>query len=335
MDTKEILKKFWFVALIAVLFVVFIVVYAVNMISSKPVEKTAKQVDGQYIIYSINGENYTADELYDDLKNSYGLTATYRKFDSIVCDKAIETTTEMKNIASSNASYLLSYYGKENLDKQLQSLGYAGADNAYDYYIYLLKSQQLRTDYLKEHEAEYVTPYIKENNPKIISHILVKVADVEKITDEDGNVTLKANPTAEEEQKLNNVLEALKTKSFAEVATEYSDDTSASNGGYLGYFDNTNTSYVDTFKEAAKTVHEGETTEAFVSEYGYHIIYCDTESLEDLYASTDFLNAIFNSNTNLYNRPLVEKANELGIKVTDEELNKLLMAAINPEEVTE
>lgn len=332
MNTKEILKKFWFVILVAVLFIVFIGAYAVNSIANRPTTKEAKQVDGKYVIYSINGENYYADELYDSLKTNFGLPTIYREFDRLVCDKAIETTNEMKNIATSNAQYLLSYYGEAELTNQMKKLGYNDANDAYDYYIDLLKSMQLRTDFLKANESTYVTPFVTENNPKVISHILIKVADIEKVEAEDGKVTYNAKPTAEEQTKLDEVLKALETEDFATVAKKYSEDGSAQDGGMLGYFDNKNTTYVPEFKEVATKTHEGQTSEVFTSQFGYHIIYCNTEKLEDLYNYNEFLNGIFGTDQALYNKPLVEKAKELNITINDENLSKLLYETITESE---
>ena len=127
------------------------------------------------------------------------------------------------------------------------------------------------------------------------------------------------------------ILKALETEDFATVAKQYSEDGSAQDGGILGYFDNNNTTYVDTFKETAKTVSEGEMSDVFVSEYGYHIIYCNTENLDELYVYTDFLNAMFEAYPNLYNLPLVEKAKELGIEFTDVELYNTLVEAMGVE----
>lgn len=331
MNTKEILKKFWFVILVGVLFLGLIVAYGINSLQNREIVKEPKAVDGQYIVYSINGENYTADELYSELKDVYGLQTVYQMYDRLVTDKAINTTQEMKDIATSNAQYLLSYYGKDELDAQMQTLGFEGSNEAYDYYIYIQKSQALRIDFLKEHMEEYVNPFVEKNAPKVISHILVKVADVEEVKNEDGTKTLVAHPTFEEEEKLNDVLEALKTSDFATVAKQYSEDGSAQDGGLLGYFDNNNSTYVETFKETAKTVSEGETSDVFVSEYGYHIIHCNTENVEELFTYTDFLNAMFEAYPNLYNLPLVEKAQELGIEITDAELYNTLVEAMGVE----
>lgn len=335
MDIKEILKKFWFVLLIAVVFVAFIVMYAVDYFNNKPVEITAKEENGQYLIYSIGDQKYTADDLYADLEDAYGTVTLYREFDRLVCDKAISTTSEMENIATNQAAALLQTYSEDELNPQLQALGFSGVNELSDYYIYLQKSLQLRTDYLKEHYDEYVAPYIEENHPKVISHILVKVADVEKVTNEDGTTSYVANPTEEEQEKLNLILEDLKVKSFADVAKEYSDDTSASNGGLLGYFDDTNTTYVEVFRNTTKTLGEGETSEVITSEYGYHIIYCNSENVDDLYGYNDFINAIYGEDVVLYNAPLLEKAKELGITIDNEKLKNSLMEQIAKQEESE
>ena len=155
MDIKEILKKFWFIILIVVVFVGFVVVYAIDSFKNRPIEMTAKEVDGQYLIYSIGDQNYTADELYDELKEGYGTTSIYREFDRLVCDAAIKTTSEMENVAANQSAYLLQNYSEEELNSQLQSVGFSGVDELDEYYIYIQKSLELRTEYLKNHYDEY------------------------------------------------------------------------------------------------------------------------------------------------------------------------------------
>ncbi len=333
MDIKDILKRFWFVFLIAAIFVVFIGVYAVNTIQNQPVKITAKEENGSYLIYSIGDESLTADDLYDELKESYGVSTLYRKFDELVSDKAIETTSEMKDLAANQAAYFLQQYGEEEADAQMQSLGYGSSKDLDEYFLYAQKSQMLRADYLKAHYDEYVAPYVEENNPKIISHILIKVADITEEENEDGETVYTANPTEEEKAKLDEVVQALENgEDFAEVAKEYSEDGSASSGGLLGYFDDNNSTYVKSFKNEAMKVNEGETSEVFTSEYGYHIIYCNSQNVDEFYDYSEFLEAIYGDDVVLYNAPLLEKAEELGITIQDTELYEQLMSEISMEE---
>ena len=339
MDTKEILKKFWFVGLIAILFVGFIVIYIVQMIQNQPVVKSPKEVDGNYVIYSINGEDYTADEFYSDLYDQYGVSTAYDRYERYICEEAIETTSDMETIATNNAAILLEQYGDEGLAEQMRSLGYEDADDAYDYYIYLQKSMKLRSDYLLEHEDDILTPFVEANHPKQISHILITVEDITSETT-DGVTTYTANPTDEEQAKLDAVLAALdEGQAFADVATEYSDDSSASSGGYLGYFDDDNTSYVTVFADMARTLTGGQVSEVITSQYGWHIIYCDTDEPSEMMDDTDFLNAIFAEYPSAYYQPLLDAASELGIEISDADLKAAIdediQSAMSTEEESE
>ena len=335
MDNKELLKKYWFPGLIAILLFVFVIVFAVNSASNREVVKEPHQVDGNYIIYSINGENYTADELYEDLKPVYSLNTAYTEFEKMVCDAAIKTTSDMQTLATNNAQYVLSTNDKAQLEAQMNALGFDGIEGLDDYFLFILKSQQLRTDYLKAHEEDIVKPFMEKNDPKYISHILVRVADVKKTTNEDGTYTLEANPTAEETAKVEAIKEALKTQSFAEVAKQYSDDGSAQNGGLLGYFDNTNQQFVKEFADASRALKAGEVSDVVLSEFGYHFIMAESKELADLYLDPAFNDSIYKSEKSLYYKPLIEKAEELNIKVTDADVWADLQTAFGLNEGSE
>ena len=322
MQSKELIKKYWFVLILAVLSVVFIGFYAVE--SSKNAEKkiTALSENGQSVIYTINGENYYADDLYSQLEPRFALTANFSALDRFVTDASIKTTKEMQALATNNAQYLLSTVDKAQLDKDLRSMGFNGIDDLANYYIYLQKNMELSKQYFIAHQAEYVDPYITEKEPKSISHILVKVADVQKTTNEDGTTTLTANPTEEEQAKLDAILKALgEGEDFAKVAIEHSEDGSAQNGGYLGLVDKDSAKkYVKEFADAAMNLKEGDVSEVVVTEFGYHIIKCNTSTAESLLNSQEFLSNLFNKNSNLYTRVIIEKANELGISIEDAQL---------------
>ena len=68
MDTKDIIKKYWFVGLVAVLLIVFVAVYAVDLNKNKEVKVDTLTKDGMSVIYSIDDNDYYfADDLYNDL----------------------------------------------------------------------------------------------------------------------------------------------------------------------------------------------------------------------------------------------------------------------------
>lgn len=108
------------------------------------------------------------------------------------------------------------------------------------------------------------------------SHILIKT------TDDDGNELSdeekeKAKETAEE------VLAKVKAgENFATLAKEYSSDSSASDGGDLGFFKEGD--MVEAFEEAAFSLENGQVYDEIVeTDYGYHII----KKTDEQYASFD------------------------------------------------
>ncbi|MEH7386283.1 peptidylprolyl isomerase, partial [Bacillus sp. JJ1521] len=121
----------------------------------------------------------------------------------------------------------------------------------------------LKSDMLKE-KAAMDAVEVKEGEVVKASHILAKFSD---------------NPTAEvtEEQKAEakKKIDEAKAKldsgeKFEDVAKEYSEDSTAQNGGDLGWFEKGR--MVPEFEEAAFSLKEGETSQIIESQYGYHII---------------------------------------------------------------
>jgi len=66
---------------------------------------------------------------------------------------------------------------------------------------------------------------------------------------------------------------------FEEAARTYSEDTSASNGGDLGFFDRNR--MAPAFTEAAFDLAVGDVSEPVRTQFGYHLIECTNEKLDD------------------------------------------------------
>ena len=56
MDYKELLKKYWFVGVVAIVLLVFVGVYAADAYKNRELTVTAKDVDGKSAVYSVDGE---------------------------------------------------------------------------------------------------------------------------------------------------------------------------------------------------------------------------------------------------------------------------------------
>ena len=329
MERKELIKKYWFIGLVAVFALIFVGIYTVTEIRYRhTVIKTAQQ-DGKYLIYRLGDDVYTADELYEDIYPTQALNNVLVRYDYMVVNKAYETTTEMSDIATSNAQYLLSMYGEETIDSELKAMGFKGAEDLTNYYVYLQKSNQFLMDLFRNDQTGLVDSFIADNNSKVISHILIKVADVETVTNEDGTTTLVAHPTEEEQAKLDEVLGKLGSEDFAELAKQYSEDTSASNGGSLGYYDKSvGAGYVPEFAAAADALTEGQVTEPVLSQYGWHIIRCDASTKEALLENESFVNALQGANPTIYQKAIREKGEELGIVIADPAVDQQILDMI-------
>ena len=124
METKELIKKYWFVAVLALVLLVFIGMYSYETYQNREIKVSNKVVDGKYVAYSIDGNDYYADDLYDTLYETSGESQALSYFQRKVLEQAYETTDDMKSYASVQATNIISSYSESYLDSYLKSRGY-------------------------------------------------------------------------------------------------------------------------------------------------------------------------------------------------------------------
>ena len=300
---KEYIKKYGVLTLIICFLIGAIGVYAYSQMQSRV---PGKSVNGEDIVYSINNEDVSANTLYDQMYDINGIGSIYLTFEQAVLDQAIETTQDMEDIAAYNAQQIIANYQSSYGDgyedyivSALRQSGYESIADLQPYLISQLKGEELVKTYLSENPDVYAA-FEQEYQPRKVSHILVKMADSE-------------NPTEEELAKVQEIEDALAAgDDFGTVATEYSDDSSASSAGSLGWMD-VNTNFVESFKEAALALEEGEVSDWVVSEYGYHLIKCDESTYETLSQDSDFVSNVLTSDVSIKPKAVWAKAQELGV----------------------
>lgn len=274
---KEIIKKYWFVAIIGVFLLSGVFYFAADTLQTNV--KAKQTEDGVDVVFSYDGKDYTADQLYDEVYDTIGIGAILPVLELEVYRDAMETTAAMESDAKAQAQNIVASlkqeYGEEwefSLNRLLVQSGYiskSGVEGLEDYLMIMEVRDQIEKAYIKDNPQSYAD-FIEEQQPRMISHILIKMED-------------KDNPTAEEQEKLDKAKAAVSAAGadFAKVAAEFSDDGSAQNGGSLGI--NTKesiNSYVPEFKDKVYSVEVGEMTEWFKTTYGYHIIRVDADTLE-------------------------------------------------------
>lgn len=311
---KDILKKYAFVFIAGVFFLVVIVAYSVHYFTSQTPSKT---VDGKQIVYSIAGIDKSADDVYDYYYDSIGENAVLNAFTNAVVDEYKATDNQMKEDAKTQANNVILYY-QQNYGSNYEStivdilrgMGYDDIDDLDDYFIRMEKYNDLMDDYLLANPTSEMSDY-QSKQGRTVSHILVTMDDPD-------------NPTEEELQKVSDIENALNSgEDFATVAAQYSDDSSASNGGFLGAM-NTDTEYVDEFKEAALALNPGEMTTDWVkTEYGWHLIKCDSTDMVDI-LDGGLRDTILNNDVTIGYKALWQAAQNEGVSFANEDIQALI-----------
>ncbi|MGX8851372.1 peptidylprolyl isomerase [Amedibacillus sp. YH-ame10] len=332
----EILKRQWFVVLVAVIFIGFAIFCVYDTNKDRVSGKTH---DGKDVVATLSGDKYiTADSLYDTLYKNYGGTTVSTKFQVAVISQSVKETSELKTQATNyKANFLtqaetgMSQYGytdiKSYINAQLANLGYS-YDTLDDYAMLCVKINKMSEDYITKNLDALFSPIYEEKSPRKVSHILIKMEDSE-------------NPTDAEKKKVKQVEDALaKGDSFAEVAKKYSDDSaSAENNGSLGYMDS-DTTYVDSFKNKALSMKTGEVSEwvheSNDSYKGWHMIKVEETDKEKLLKDKDIktglYEAIQNNNSDIYSKFVWEAAKKLDIKYASDDIKKKIMTSLDIEE---
>lgn len=320
----KLLKENWFVLVVAVFFVSIAVYYVYD---TNKDNLPGKSADGKQIVYSVDDNNVSADDLYNDLFTTYGDNMLYTKFLKAVLDNKYETTDDMATSAQSTVDTTVSYYttnygssyGLDYLNSQVTSQGY---DSFYDYVLYNNKLDKLKAEYIDADLDTYYTDEFKTKyQPRMISYVLVKMDD-------------PSSPTAEESQRLAQAQQAWASgdysyDNFADFAKEYSDDSSTANdGGVLGYVDS-KSSLTDTFLKAALALHQGEVSDwIYDSTYGYFIISCTSEDVEDFKDNASFITSIVENNSGLAGRIVWQAAQDANVKFADTDIENSIKTTL-------
>lgn len=335
MNFKEFMKKYWFVCVVGVALMAFVGIYAADTYKNRELTVQEKEVDGKYAVYSVDGEYVFADDFFDSLYLQNGANCALTKFINAVINDAYETTSEIEELATSNAAAYYQYYGEDYCLQLLSSNGYTGGIKELpQFFIDSQKQLSLYRDYVKvNYDNLYANYDVEAENPRMVYHILINVADVTKSTDDDGNAVYTPNPTKEEQAKIDAVLAELKEgKDFLEVQAKYNED--GSNNPYFINVSNSS-SLVAPFLNAAIELEDGQTTDLVATEYGYHIIKNYGADKELFVANNVFLDQIYSANPQSLIKAIMEKADSLGYKLVDEELSNYINNQLNGNEDAE
>ena len=298
----DILRNNWFVVLIAIIIIGFIgyFIYDTNKDNV-----SAKTTNNEQVIASINKDDITADDLYDE-STPYDGSTIYNMYKNAVIDQSIKTTIDLKKQAStlesnikSNASSQSDDY-ESTLTTELAKYGYASYEELNDYCLTSVKEKEMNKKY----------------------------SDADNLTET-------------ETKKKSNIDKALEKESFADVAKAFSEDSNTANkNGFAGYVDSNSTSSGSNSTStvpadvvtAAIGLKKGETSDwiTVTSSSGtslYKVYVKETNSKKIFNAKSDTVSnqalyAILNSDSSLSYKILDSYAKKLDIKFNDKDTKK-------------
>ncbi|WP_203338874.1 peptidylprolyl isomerase [Planococcus beijingensis] len=236
------MKKFYYIAIGAVAAAAIIMLVAFS---------------GDETVASVGDTKITKDALYEKMAASTGPATLEALISNEVvnqeADKAgIEVT--QKELDAEMAVYEESYGGTEALEQALTASGMTMADLKEEMDIYLKVEKIVGPDI--KISDEQIKTYFEENKDSFNQPSQVEASHILVATEEEAD---------EVKAKLDD------GSDFAEMAAEYSTDTSnAENGGALGAFGAGE--MAPEFEEAAFSMEVDEISEPVQTDYGFHII---------------------------------------------------------------
>ena len=203
----DILRNNWFVVLIAIIIIGFIgyFIYDTNKDNV-----SAKTTNNEQVVASINKDDITADDLYDE-STPYDGSTIYNMYKNAVIDQSIKTTKDLKKQAStlesnikSNASSQSDDY-ESTLTTELAKYGYASYEELNDYCLTSVKE--------KEMNMNEIAARLQITNGALTSHI--------RKLEEAGLIRVTQDSVGHGNQKVCSVLE---TRILVEIGTQEETD---------------------------------------------------------------------------------------------------------------
>jgi foldase protein PrsA len=236
----------------------------------------AKLADGKEKVVGLSEGDITADDLYQEIKNKYGLNVLINMIDTKILDKKYKEDDEEKkyieNMKAQTEMYYKYIYAQQYSSYNQFLLAQYGVSSA-DELDPVFRLDHRRNKIVKEYAKTLVSDKDIQSyyDTKIVgdmkvSHILIPVDS------ESDDETAKQEAKDKAYQTAQELIKKLDDgEDFAKLAKENSKDSSASNGGDIGYFNDGDNE--EAFFEASKKLKVGEYTKTPVeTKYGYHII---------------------------------------------------------------
>ena len=301
--------------------------------------KVPKLKNGDEAVVTMKDGDISVEELYSEMKEKYALDMLITKIDTAILNNVYKTDDEEKNYIDKQLETIKYYYETyyksqyKSFQEYLTQNGVESEDELKENIRLTYKRNKAIKDYVKSiiTDKEIEKYYDEEIFGDIsASHILIKSEYDDNASDEEKK---EAEKKALKEAK--EVIAKLKKgEDFAELAKEYSDDSSNSkSGGKLADFNHEQ--MVEAFEDAAKELKVGSyTTTPVKTEFGYHIILKtaqkDKPALKEVKDDiiSDLTDEKLKDDSTLEVTALVELRKKHKVEIQDKDIKKLYEAYI-------
>jgi len=301
--------------------------------------KVPKLKNGDEAVVTMKDGDISVEKLYSEMKEKYALDMLITKIDTTILNNVYKTDDEEKNYIDKQLETIKYYYETyyksqyKSFQEYLTQNGVESEDELKENIRLTYKRNKAVKDYVKSiiTDKEIEKYYDEEIFGDIsASHILIKPEYDDNASDEEKK---EAEKKALKEAK--EVIAKLKKgEDFAELAKEYSDDSSNSkSGGKLADFNHGQ--MVEAFEDAAKELKVGSyTTTPVKTEFGYHIILKtaqkDKPALKEVKDDiiSDLTDEKLKSDSTLEVTALVELRKKHKVEIQDKDIKKLYEAYV-------
>ena len=290
----------------------------------------AELKDNNTVVKTDEGK-ITADTLYENLRDKYGISVLVDMIDHQLFDEKYETDDTEKETIDSQIEQMKSQYNndEEAFNAAItQYLGVEDEDELRDMLSLEYKRNLAIEDYVKDSVTD--DEIQKYYDDEVIGDIKVRHILIQPETTDDMSTEEKTEAEEKAKKEAEDLIKQLDDGAdFEELAKEHSDDTgSASDGGLIDYF-NRDDNMDEAFLNASIDLEEGKYTEEPVqSSFGYHIILkLDQKKKPKLNkVKEDIIETLadekLNKDATLRYNALIEIREEAGIEFKDDSLKK-------------
>lgn len=308
-------------------FIGVFLIFLLGFVIGKSGNKIPVLKNGTEAVVTMTGNNITANQLYDEMKNRFARDTLVYLIDDLILNDKFKTDDDLDAQIKGQINMIKEQTGEDFLPAIKNQWGINNEEELYDFIGVSLKRNLAIDDYIETLITEKeIEKYYEDKIDGDIkaSHILIKP----DVTD-DMEPSEKEEKEKEALKKAKDLIKQLNEGAdFAKLAKKHSADTgNAENGGELDWF---NKGKMDeAFEKAAYKLKKNKyTKEPVKSQFGYHIILKTDEKekpkLKKVKAEIidNLITEKLNANLELSYEAIEELRKEYELKIHDSNLKK-------------